>query len=141
MKIHRWIYVAAIALGLLLASNVALAVAYRYRAQVSVTGTVTTSVQPGLAVDLAIVNFDGFEPGTKSEVRTVELSNIGARTLRRLRLEATGLPAGLTFLASWQTSGLPLAPGQKMEIYLQFQADASVPDNTALTGIVVIRGE
>ena len=50
---------------------------YRYRIQVGITGTITTLLQPGLTASPTSVSFDAWPSGTKSPIRTVEVTNAG----------------------------------------------------------------
>lgn len=138
LKVWKPLLVVALATAIL--SSVAWAVAYQYRATVQMTGTVTTELAPGLTASPATVSFGGWAPGTKSPIRTVEVTNAGDVTLSKLTFNAEGLPTGVTFLVSY-TPSTPVAPGGKWQVFLQLEAAASVPNNTAVTGTVRIDGE
>ena len=135
-----WKPLLSVALATALLTSVAWAVAYQYRTTVQMTGTVTTELQPGLPASPFTVDFQGWAPGAKSPVRTVEVTNAGVAALSRLTFAAEGLPTGVTFLVSY-TPDTPVPPGGKWQVYLQLEAAASVPNNTAVTGTVRIDGE
>ena len=138
LKVWKPLLVVALATALL--TSIAWAVAYRYSTTVQMTGTVTTDLTPGFTASPTTVNFGGWAPGTKSPIRTVELTNAGDVTISKLTFAAEGLPTGVTFLVSY-TPSTPVAPGGKWQVYLQLEAASSVPNNTAVTGLVTIDGE
>ena len=144
MNTKRWLLLMAVVVvvAALTAAVVAIAspAAYRYRTEVGMSGLITTLLQPGLTASPTSVNFDTWAQGTKSPVRTIEVTNAGDTTRTRLNMSATGLPAGVTFLVSYLPS-TPVAPGGKWTIYLQLDAATTVPDNTPVSGTVVIEAE
>ena len=140
MLLKLWKPLLSVALATAILTSVAWGLAYQYRASVQMTGTVTTDLAPGLTASPTTVNLGGWTPGTKSPVRTVEVTNIGDMTLSRLSVTAEGLPTGITFLVS-QTPNTPVSPGGKWQVYLQLEAAASVPNNTPVSGTVRIDGE
>ena len=137
LKVWKPLLVVALATAIL--TSVAWAVTYRYRATVQMTGTITTDLVAGLTASPS-VDFQGWAPGIKSPVRTVEVTNVGDVTLSRLTFAAEGLPPGVTFLVSY-TPRTPVGPGGKWQVYLQLEAATSVPNNTTVTGRVRIDGE
>ena len=129
------------ALATAILPSVAWGLASQYRTTVQITaGTVTTELQPGLTASPFTVDFQGWAPGTKSPIRTVEVTNAGVAALSRLTFTTEGLPTGVPFLVSY-TPDTPVPPGGKWQVYLQLEAAASVPNNTVVTGTVTIDGE
>ena len=125
-------------LGLLLGTGVAYA-AFQYRVSVSMRGEIVASVQPGLVAAPATIDFAGILPGTKSPIRTVEVTNAGVAALNRLAFAAEGLPPGVVFLASYSPNTL-VAPGEKWTVWVQLEVAADVAPQ-GLTGEITIDAE
>ena len=136
---RKWFWTLAIALGLLLASNIAYGLVYVYRTQVSVTGTVALELTAGLSANPTAVDFAGFSPGQKSPVRKVTVTNTGPVAKRGLTITTVGLPNGVTALSSQVPDGnVDVPPGGTWETYLQLEAVSTITAETPITGVFIM---
>jgi len=131
-------FILAVVLALVVGAGVAYG-AFQYRATVPMKGEIVVTAEPGLVVFPAAVDFAGLTIGQKGPVRTLEITNAGDVTLKRLTLTATGLPAGVIFLAS-QSPDTPVAPGGKWTAWVQLDIPASVTPQP-LTGQIQVTAE